>query len=139
MNHIFANYIWEKWLKIYMDDLGIHTKNDLILHYERTQKVLLRLREHGLIVQLSKTVSNAPCMKFLEMIIGQRKVEMYEKKLDAIKEWKPPTMVKGVQSFIVFTDFYHKFIPNFSNMYPLELAKVKRQTMEVDTTSTEGL
>ena len=34
MNHIFANMLREKWLKIYMDDLGIHTKDDVALHHE---------------------------------------------------------------------------------------------------------
>ena len=33
MNHIFVDMISEKWLKIYMDDLGIHTKDDLELHH----------------------------------------------------------------------------------------------------------
>ena len=40
MNHIFANMIAEKWLKIYMDDIGIHTKDDLTLHHEQTRCVL---------------------------------------------------------------------------------------------------
>ena len=31
---IFANMIAEKWLKIYMDDLGIHTKDNLELHHQ---------------------------------------------------------------------------------------------------------
>jgi hypothetical protein len=34
MNSIFADMIAERWLKIYIDDLGIHTKGDLALHYE---------------------------------------------------------------------------------------------------------
>ena len=34
MNHIFADMISERWLKIYMDDLGIHTKDDLELHHQ---------------------------------------------------------------------------------------------------------
>ena len=33
MNHMFADMISEKWLKIYMDDLGIHTKDNLDLHH----------------------------------------------------------------------------------------------------------
>ena len=33
MNHIFADMIAEKWLKIYMDNLGIHTMDDLELHH----------------------------------------------------------------------------------------------------------
>ena len=40
MNHIFANMLREKWLKIYMDDLSIHTKYDLDLHHKQTQRVL---------------------------------------------------------------------------------------------------
>ena len=43
MNHIFADMITERWLKIYMDDLGIHTQGDLALHHERTRRVLLCL------------------------------------------------------------------------------------------------
>ena len=34
MNHICADMIMEKWLKVYMDDMGIHTKDDLALHHE---------------------------------------------------------------------------------------------------------
>ena len=40
MNHIFADMIAERWLKIYMDDLEIHTKDDLELHHQRTCRVL---------------------------------------------------------------------------------------------------
>ena len=47
---------------------------------------------------------------------------MDEKKLEAIKEWKPPTSVKGVWSFTGFANFYRKFIPDFSNIVaPLNL------------------
>ena len=34
MNHIFADMIAELWLKIYMDDLGIHTNGTLALHHD---------------------------------------------------------------------------------------------------------
>ena len=116
MNHIFANMLREKWLKIYMDDLGIHTKDDIDLHHEQTRRVLQQLQEHGLSVKLSKCVFDTPCMEFLGMIIGQGEVRMDKKKLEAIKEWKPPTSIKGVQSFTGFTNFYRKFIPDFFNI-----------------------
>ena len=51
---------------------------------------------------------------------------MDEKKLEAIREWKPPTSVKGVQLFTGFTSFYRKFIPDFSNIIaPLNLLTCK--------------
>ena len=60
MNHIFADMIAEKWLKIYMDNIGIHTKDDLTLHHERTRRVLLPLQEHGLSLKISKCIFDAP-------------------------------------------------------------------------------
>ena len=66
--------------------------------------------------KLSKCVFDAPCMEFLGMIIRQGEIKMDEKKLEAIKEWKSPTSVKGIQSFTRFANFYRKFIPDFSNI-----------------------
>jgi hypothetical protein len=128
MNSIFADMIAERWLKIYIDDLGIHTKGDLTLHHERTRRVLLRLREHGLALKLSKSIFDAPRMDFLGMIIGQGKIEMDPSKLTAIRDWKPPASVKGIRSFLGFANFYRKFIPNFSNVVaPLNLLTRKEQ------------
>ena len=128
MNHIFADYIQEKWLKVYMDDMGIHTKDDVILHHERTRKVLLRLREHGLTIKLSKTTFDAPHIEFLGTIIGQGEIKMDPRKLEAIRNWKPPTTVKGIRSFTGFANFYRKFIPGFSNIVaPLNLLTRKSE------------
>ena len=128
MNHIFVDMLTKKWLKIYMGDLGIQTKDDLPLHHERTQWVLQWLQEHGLTVKLSNMVFDALKMEFLGMIIRQGKVEMDRKKLKAIRDWKPPTTVKAVRSFTGFANFYWKFIPNFSNVVtPLNLLTWKNE------------
>ena len=61
-------------------------------------------------------------MEFLGLIIGQGEIKMDGKKLEAIEKWKPPTLVKGMQSFTGFANFNRKFIPNFSNIVtPLNL------------------
>ena len=126
MNHIFADMSREKWLKICMDNLGIHTKDDVDLHHECTQQVLQRLWEHGLSIKLSKCVFDTPYMEFLGMIIGQ--IKMDKKKLEAIKEWKTPTSVKGIQLFTRFANFYRKFILDFSNIVaPLNLLTHKEK------------
>ena len=111
-----------------MDDLGIHTKDDVALHHEHTWQVLQCLQEHGLLIKLSKCVFDTPHMEFLDMIIRQGEIKMDKKKLEAIKEWKPPTSVKGVQSFTGFANFYRKFIPDFSNIIaPLNLLTHKEE------------
>ena len=116
MNHIFADMIAERWLKIYMDDLGIYTKDDLELHHQCTCHVLSCLREHGLSLKISKCSFDTPTMEYLGMIIGQGLVCMDPTKLLAIKDWQPPSLVKGVCSFLGFANFYRKFIPNYSNI-----------------------
>ena len=50
------------------------------------------------------------------MIVKEGHVRMDLIKLPAIKEWKPPRSVKGVQLFIGFCNFYQKFIPDFSTI-----------------------
>ena len=128
MNHIFADMIAERWLKIYMDDLGIHTQGDLALHHERTRRVLTRLREYGLSLKISKCIFDVPKVEFLGMIIGQGQIAMDPVKLAAIHDWKPPASVKGIRSFLGFANFYRKFIPNFSHVVaPLNLLTRKDQ------------
>lgn len=139
MNHIFADYLWEMWLKIYMDDLGIHTKDDLSLHHEWTWKVLLQLKEHGLTVKLSKTVFDTPHMEFLDMIIGQGKVEMDGKKLDTIQDWKPSTTER---SMIVYRicQFLSQIHPELLwHCSSSKLAHSKEWTMEMDSSITNHL
>ena len=123
--HIFTA---EHWLKIYMDDLSIHTQGDLTLHHEHTQHVLIRLHEHSLSLKLSKCLFDAPKMEFLGMIIGQGQIAMDPVKLTAIHDWKPPTSVKGICSFLGFANFYCKFSPNVSYVVtPLNLLTQKDQ------------
>jgi len=40
---------------------------------------------------------------------------MEQEKIKAVKEWKTPTKVKDVESFLRFANFYRWFIQNFSH------------------------
>jgi len=40
---------------------------------------------------------------------------MEQEKIKAVKEWKTPTKIKDVESFLRFTNFYRRFIHNFSH------------------------
>jgi len=50
----------------------------------------------------------------LGVIVGKGQVKMEQEKIKAVKEWKTPTRVKDIKSFLGFTNFYQRFIHNFS-------------------------
>ena len=63
----------------------------------------------------------------LGVVVGKGQVQMEEEKIKAVKEWKTPTKVKEVESFLRFTNFYRRFIKNFSyTAKPLNELKKKR-------------
>ena len=113
MNHIFGDLMAEGWLIVYMDDILIHSNNQE-LHIQQMRKVLEHLWEHKLFLKLEKCFFNKVEVEYLGMIIRKGHVGMDPVKLAAIQEWKPPSSVKGVQSFIGFCNFYWEFIPDFS-------------------------
>ena len=117
MNHIFTDMIAECWLKIYMDDLSIHTQGDLTLHHEHTRHVLLQLREHGLSLKLSKCLFNTPKMEFLGMILGQGQI----------------AMIPGVCEFL--SQIHPQFLPCCR---PPQSSNSEGPTMELDPTPAES-
>ena len=53
---------------------------------------------------------------------------MEQDKVKVVKEWKIPTNIKEVESFLGFVNFYQKFIQNFSHTAkPLNDLKGKKK------------
>ena len=73
MNHIFANYLVEGWLIIYMDNLMVHLV-DLEEHIARVRLVLQCLREHRLGIKLEKCIFCAPQAEYLGLIVGEGQI-----------------------------------------------------------------
>jgi len=67
-------------------------------------------------------------ISILEVVVGRGQVQMETDKVKAVKEWKTPTKIKEVESFLVFANFYRQFIKNFSYMAkPLNELKDKKE------------
>ena len=78
-------------------------------------KVLSRLQDAGLYLDIRKCEFEVQSTKYLGFIIDAKKgIRMDPEKVKAIQEWESPTNVKGVRGFLGFANFYRRFIKNFS-------------------------
>jgi polynucleotide 5'-kinase involved in rRNA processing len=96
-----------------MDDFAIPGKTKQELE-ERTVRFLTIADKHNLYFKWSKCEFDVEKISILGTVIGNGEVRMEEEKIEAIKNWKVPTNVKGVESFLGFANFYWQFIKNFS-------------------------
>jgi len=67
-------------------------------------------------------------VKFLGMIITNGGVQIDPDKIQAIREWKMPTTVPKIRSFLRFTGFYHQSIKGHSTI-ALPLTQAVRSTV----------
>ena len=54
----------------------------------------------------SKCDFNMEEIPILGVVVEKEQVKMEQEKIKVVKEWKTPTKVKDVESFLGFTNFY---------------------------------
>ena len=74
------------------------------------------LRENNLCAKLEKCQFERDTVDFVGFTLSGNGISMSSDKTTAIRTWKPPTSVKGVQSFLGFANFYRRFIQNYSKI-----------------------
>ena len=105
MNSIFQELLYKGVLENYMDNFIIPAKTIEELE-ERTVRFLRIAKKHNLCFKRSKCDFNMEEIPILGVIVGKGQVKMEQEKIKAVKEWKTPTKVKDVESFLGFTNFY---------------------------------
>jgi len=111
----------------YIDDFVIPAKTIEELE-ERMVRFLKIVEKHNLCFKRSKCDFNMEEIPILGVIVGKEQVKMEQEKIKVVKEWKTPTRVKDVESFLGFANFYQWFIHNFSHTAkPLNKLKGKKE------------
>ena len=115
MKSIFRELLHKGSVANYMDDFVIPGKTKKELQ-DRTIKFLKIAEKHNLCFKRMKCEFNGTEISILGVKVGNGEVKIEDEKIKAILEWKEPTKLKEVKSFIGFANFYQHFIKNFSHI-----------------------
>jgi len=119
MDDIFNGLITEGVVVVYLDDILIFTET-LEEYRKVTRRVMELLWKNNLFFKPKKCKFEKTEVEYLGVIISQNSVKMDPVKVAGVTEWPTPSNRKEVQSFLGFTNFYHRFIQGFSHLaHPL--------------------
>jgi len=114
INWALRDYL-DDFCSAYVDDILIFTSGSLQDHRDKVKKVLVRLSQHGLPLDIKKCEFETKATKYLGYVIEVGKgIRMDPDKTKAIREWDAPETVKGVRSFLGFCNYYRLFIKDYA-------------------------
>jgi hypothetical protein len=114
MNSVFMPEL-DKFMVVFIDDILVYSRNEEE-HAGHLHIVLQRLREHCLYAKLSKCDFWLKEIKFLGHTISQGGIAVDPDKVQEVMNWKPPTIVRQIRSFLGLVGYYRRFIPDFSRI-----------------------
>lgn len=94
-------------LLVYLDDIIVFLET-FDEHLERLERVLTRLREHGLKLKPSKCCFLRAKVMYVGHQLSANGVSPDPDKIAAVQEWKVPSSVKELRSFLGFAGYYRR-------------------------------
>jgi hypothetical protein len=114
MNSVFMPEL-DKFVVVFIDDILIYSKSKEE-HATHLWIMLTQLREHKLYAKFSKCEFLLDQVPFHGHILSSEGVAVDPSKVKAILEWKLPTTIHLVRSFLGMVGYYRRFIPDFSKI-----------------------
>jgi hypothetical protein len=114
MNKVFMEYL-DKFVVVFIDDILIFSKNKEE-HVEHLRLVLQKLREHKLYAKRSKCEFWLKEVSFLGHVVSNGGIAVDPSKVQDVLNWKVPTNVSEIRSFLGLTGYYRRFIEGFSKL-----------------------
>lgn len=100
---------------VYLDDVICFSKTKEE-HEKNLEELLKRLDKFNLKISLKKCQFFQKEVKFLGFLVGGSGIRSDPEKVEVVKNWPVPKDVKGLQKFLGFCAFYHRFIANLSDI-----------------------
>jgi hypothetical protein len=116
----------DKFVVVFIDDILVYSQNEEE-HAEHLRIILTRLRDKQLYAKFSKCEFWLKKVPFLGHVLSDEGISVDPTKVQEVLDWKAPTMVFEVQSFLGLAAYYHRFILDFS-----KIAKPMTQLLHKD-------
>ena len=114
INRVFGPYL-DKFIIVFIDDILVYSSSKEE-HATHMRIVLQTLREHQLYVKFIKCQFWLDRVAFLGHVVSGEGISVDPQKIEAIVDWKPPTNVIEVRSFLGLASYYRKFLEGFSKI-----------------------
>lgn len=116
---------------VYLDDIIIYSTS-LQEHLESLEKVLTKLKESNLKIQIDKSDFLRKEIAFLGHIVSTDGVKPNPDKIQAIQKFPIPKTQKDIKSFLGLLGYYRKFIKDFAKLVkPLTVCLKKDNKIEL--------
>ena len=116
VNDIFRDEVVSGNVHLYVDDIVIHTKDNLSYHRELTRKVLTKLRDNDLCVRLNKCEFEKKSVTYLGVVLHPGRIELSPRRCQGVQDWPIPKNLKELQKFVGLLNYYRRFIKDFSKI-----------------------
>ena len=95
---------------MYLNDILIYTEDAGQGYVEAVWWVLKEHRKHSLFANLKNCCFHQEEVRFLGYVVSSQGIRMEEERIDAVKAWPEPKLIRDIQVFIGFANFYRRFI-----------------------------
>ena len=112
MQRIFRPFI-DHFVIVFIDDILIYSR-DMTEHARHLRIVLQTLRDHQLFAKFSKCEFWKDEMRFLGHVVSGSGIAVDPDKVAAVRDWRQPTSVTEIRSFLGLAGYYRRFVERFS-------------------------
>ncbi|XP_078148594.1 uncharacterized protein LOC144544050 [Carex rostrata] len=114
MQRVFRDLL-DTTVVVFIDDILVYSRS-YEEHAAHLRVVLQRLRDHQLYAKFSKCEFWMNQVAFLGHIVSGEGLAVDPEKIRAVTEWKRPTTVTEIRSFLGLAGYYRRFVMGFSQL-----------------------
>lgn len=114
VNDVLRDYL-DQFIVVYLDDILVFSDSQED-HDKHVRLVLQKLQDANLSLKLEKCEFSVTTVDFLGFIISTDGIAMDQDKIKTVSEWRPCQSVHDIQVFLGLTNFYRRFIKDYSKI-----------------------